>query len=452
MKMGKFYVNKTYLTINLYSISIEITIVIINNRNESQTQRVVVTGLGVISPTGIGINEFWDNIHNGKSGVSEYKWGRKKFGFKSGAIGKVGDIDNKEYVLQNEHKYLRFALDASEMAMQDANLTPLEIDGKRFGVAIATAIADAAGMEECLLRITNGGKEEISPDLIQPEDYDSFDFSSAATSVAKKYGASMSVSNISTGCAAGLDALGMALEHIRSGRADVMLAGASEAPLCPLSIGSFEALGALSSRELENQQSATCPFSLERDGFVIAEGCGILVLESYEHAKKRGAHIYAELVGYASVNNAYHMTDLPADGLAMARCIDMALKDARIAPSAVNYISAHGSSTAQNDINESNAIKFILGEKAFDIPINSLKSMTGHALAAANAIESVALCLEIERQYIHPTINYQTPDPDCDLDYIPNQGCAYPIDTALKLSSGFSGIHSVIVMRAVNNA
>ncbi|EQB99480.1 beta-ketoacyl synthase N-terminal-like domain-containing protein [Photorhabdus temperata] len=164
MKMGKFYVNKTYLTINLYSISIEITIVIINNRNESQTQRVVVTGLGVISPTGIGINEFWDNIHNGKSGVSEYKWGRKKFGFKSGAIGKVGgiDIDNKEYVLQNEHKYLRFALDASEMAMQDANLTPSEIDGKRFGVAIATAIADAAGMEECLLRITHGGKEEIS--------------------------------------------------------------------------------------------------------------------------------------------------------------------------------------------------------------------------------------------------------------------------------------------------
>ncbi|RAW85765.1 beta-ketoacyl-[acyl-carrier-protein] synthase family protein [Photorhabdus laumondii] len=427
---------------------------IINNRNESQPRRVVVTGLGVVAPTGVGVNEFWNNIHNGKSGVSKYEWGRERFGFKSGAIGKVhgDDSNNKEFVLKSERKYLQFALDASEMAMQDANLKPSDIDGRRFGVAIATAIADAAGMEECLLRITKGGKENIHPDLIKSEDYDSFDFSSAATSVAKKYGASMSVSNISTGCAAGLDALGIAMEHIRYGRADIMLAGASEAPLCPLSIGSFEALGALSSRELENQQAATCPFSLERDGFVIAEGCGILILESYEHAKQRGAHIYAELAGYASVNNAYHMTDLPADGMAMARCIDMALKDAQISPSTVNYISAHGSSTAQNDINESNAIKFVLGESAFGIPINSLKSMTGHALAAANAIESVALCLEIEKQYVHPTINYQTPDPDCDLDYIPNQGCSYPIKTALKLSSGFSGIHSVIVMRAVDNA
>jgi len=335
------------------------------------------------------------------------------------------------------------------MAVTDARLQFDKIDRTRFGVMVASAIADAATMEQNLLLMTKNGTENVNCNLVEKQFYDNLDFGIAASSIARRYGAMGVVSNLSTGCTAGLDALGFAFEQIRRGKADVMIAGASEAPLCPLSIGSFEALGALSVRECIKKTMISCPFSADRDGFVIAEGCGILILEEYKHAIQRGAKIYAEVAGYASINNAYHMTDLPPDGEALARCIQIALEDANCDINDIDHISAHGSSTAQNDANETGAIKRVFGQRAYQIPVNSLKSMTGHALAAANAIELVAMCLEIQHQMVYPTINYHQIDKQCDLDYVPNKARKVSIRSAIKLSSGFSGIHSTAVLKAI---
>ncbi len=420
-------------------------------------RRIVITGLGVVAPNGVGVEAFWRNVDAGVSGIVPYQWGRK-FGFASSVFGRVKDFEPVEHGLSERDvalggRCLQFALAAAGMAMRDAGLEDAQarkrLDASRFGVSIASAIADAAAMERNLLRLNDNGRDEVDASWVSDSDYGNFDFGLAASRLAARYGAQGSVVNLSTGCTAGVDALGFALEQIRDGHADIMLAGASEAPLCPLSIGSFEALGALSTRKVDEPQRASCPFTSERDGFVIAEGCGILVLESYEHAVARGARIYAELSGYASVNNAYHMTDLPPDGEAMAQCIRQALRDAGRDIEDIDHISAHGSSTPQNDVNETGAIKTVFGARARQIPINSLKSMTGHALAAANSVEAVALSLELRNQRVHPTINYRQPDPDCDLDFVPNVARDHHIRSALKLSSGFSGIHSVIVMSAV---
>ncbi|NRR31900.1 beta-ketoacyl-[acyl-carrier-protein] synthase family protein [Oxalobacteraceae bacterium] len=418
-------------------------------------RRVVITGLGVIAPNGTGVEKFWNNTSRGISGIKPYDWG-KRFGFKSAAIGQVNDFAAVEHGVTARQaseggRYLQFALAAANMAVRDSGIDLSGIDPLRVGVQVASAIADAASMEENLLLMTDSGHRDIDAQWAAPSSYDKLDFGMAAGAIARQFGAAGPVANLSTGCTAGLDALGFAFEQIRSGKADVMLAGASEAPLCPLSIGSFEALGALSTRACDDRSTASTPFTLDRDGFVIAEGCGIFVLEEYEQALRRGATIYAELSGYASVNNAYHMTDLPPDGMALASCIRLALDNAHCDAAKVDHISAHGSSTPQNDANETGAIKRVFGERAYQVPINSLKSMTGHALAAANAVEMVALCLEIKHQLIHPTINYKRPDPECDLDYVPNVARASKIGTAIKLSSGFSGIHSVIVLQAVQS-
>ncbi len=417
--------------------------------------RVVITGLGVIAPNGIGVEEFWRNTVEGNTGIKPYAWGNA-FGFKSQGTGQVldfnpTDFDLSEAELASHGRYIHFALASAEMAVKDSRLNIDELDPMRTGVLIASAIADAASMEKNLLALA---PEEASPlgeqQLPSGENIlsDNLNFGIAANEIARRYNAAGPVYNLSTGCTAGVDALGFAFEQIRNGYADIMIAGASEAPLCPLSIGSFEALGALSSRECSDVATASCPYSKERDGFVIAEGCGIFVLESYENAVRRGATIYAELIGYASVNNAYHMTDLPAPGTAMAECIKLALEDANCTAADINHISSHGSSTPQNDENESSAIKSIFGDLAYKIPVNSLKSMTGHALSAANAIELVALCMEFRDQVVFPTINYQTPDDVCDLDYVANIARDSVVNCAIKLSSGFSGIHSVIALRA----
>jgi len=417
------------------------------------SKRVVVTGLGVVAPNGIGVDAFWRNAVAGVSGLVPNRWGAA-YGFKSAVMGQVQDFEPRAHGISGREcavhgRYAQFAMAAARMALQDAGLAPGACDGNRVGVCVASAIADAARMEANLLLLTDDGREEVDPEWVAPGGFEAFDFGSAATALARRCGARGSVSSLSTGCTAGLDALGQGLDCIRSGRADVMLVGASEAPLCPLSIGSFEALGALSTRAVDEPCRASTPFSGERDGFVIAEGCGILVLESLEHAMARGATPYAELAGYASVNNAYHMTDLPPEGEALARCIREALADAGCPPEEIDHISAHGSSTPQNDANETGAIKAVFGGRAREIAVNSMKSMTGHALAAANAVEAVALSLEIRHQKVHPTINHRVPDPRCDLDYVPNVARDASIRGALKLSSGFSGIHSVIVMRAL---
>ena len=404
-------------------------------------QKVVVTGLGVIAPNGVGRTEFWQNVIAGTSGL-KVNPNAAAFGFRSQAVGAVEGFDGALSGPGGRHQ--AFAVEAARMAVDDGAISLSAIDRDRFGVCVASAIAGAAEMETNLLRLAALGEEAELPD----DALATFDFGQAATSVAEMCGARGMVVNISTGCTAGLDALGFAYNQIRLGNMDVMLAGASEAPLCPLSIGSFEALGALSTRQVDDPQLASAPFTADRDGFVISEGCGMLLLENSDHAIARGATIYAEVTGYASVNNAYHMTDLPASGEALAHCMELALVDAGIDRDEVDHISAHGSSTPQNDINETAAVKAVFGQLAKTIPINSLKSMTGHALAAANAIECVALSLELFHQHIHPTANYRRKDPACDLDYVPGTSRRRPIRSAMKLTSGFSGIHSVLVMKA----
>jgi minimal PKS ketosynthase (KS/KS alpha) len=406
-------------------------------------RRVVVTGLGVVASNGRTVPEFLDSIRNGVSGLVA-NTPMRDFGFRARAWGAC-DVPDEAAALPGG-RYEQLAITAANEALACAGLTG-DPTPERIGVCIASAIAGASRMEEHLLtlvEIESGSNTAQMPgDAIR-----AFDFGRAAYAVADRARAAGPVSNLSTGCTAGLDAVGLAYETIRDGIADVMLAGASEAPLCPLSVGAFEAIGALSTRETETLTEISTPFSAERDGFVIAEGCGILVLEDRGRAIARGATIYAEIAGYASVNNAYHMTDLPPAGEDMAECIRLALRDAGVSVADIDHISAHGSSTPQNDVNETSAIRKVFGSLADGVPMTSLKSMTGHALAAANAIECVAMCLEMHHGFLHPTINYRTPDPKCDLDYVPNVSRDTRPSVALKLTSGFSGIHSTLIMKA----
>lgn len=411
--------------------------------------KIVITGLGVMSPNGCNLAEFWDNISNARSGIGRYVW-PEAYGFKSEVVGR---IRSKEPIVLDQKiptRYARLALAATRRALDDAGLMLNEQQRARAGVSVATAIGGAAEMEKNFISMTKGGMREIDPDCVPKESYNGLDFSLASRCIAHQYGVCGPVSTYTTGCTAGLDAIGAGLHALRWDDAlDIMIVGASEAPLCPLSVGAFEALGALSTRKCEDISQASCPYDGRRDGFVIAEGAGIIILETLAHAQERGAKIYAELAGYASVNNAFHMTDLPSDGEGLANCITHTLQDAQCKPSELDLIDAHGSSTVQNDLHETNAVKSILKDCVGHIQMNSLKSMLGHALSAANAIEVVALCLEMKHQQLYPTINLQSPGEGCDLDYVAQKGRRKKIKHALKLSSGFSGIHSGAILRSL---
>jgi 3-oxoacyl-(acyl-carrier-protein) synthase len=255
------------------------------------------------------------------------------------------------------------------------------------------------------------------------------------------------VLTVSTGCTAGIDAIGMAFDLVRSESARIVLAGGSDAPLSPVVFAAFDAIGALSTRNAD-PAAASRPFDADRDGFVLAEGAAFLVLEERQHALRRNARIYAEILGFHSLNNVYHMTDLPSEGTALAHCMQKALNEAQLDSSEIDYVNAHGSSTQQNDLCETNAIKLCLGSQANRVAVNSLKGMVGHALGASNAIELAACSLSLHEQYLFPTINLGRPGPGCDLDYVANNGRKGSIRAALKLSNGFSGIHSALVLGA----
>jgi len=302
-------------------------------------------------------------------------------------------------------------------------------------------------LEEEFLFVTDWGKNPIDPRKGRPYLYDAAMFNTPSAEVSAVYHTQGINCTISTGCTAGTDSLGFAFELIRDGRQDIIITGASEAPITPITFGAFDVVNALSKRN-DDPYSASRPFDNKRDGFVISEGAGILIMEELEHAKKRKAHIYAEVVGYGTSCNAYHMTDLPATGEPMAKCINQALSDAAVKPEEISYINAHGSSTRQNDVFETAAYKLALGEFAYKVPISSIKSMIGHPLAAANAIESVVCCMIFKEGYLPPTINQQERDPQCDLDYVPNVQRKLSPRYILKTSSGFSGIHSAMVFKS----
>ncbi len=417
-------------------------------------RRVVVTGLGVISPNGIGKEAFWENTISGRSGVrrvTDYDVSQ----FRSQIAAQVADFDPFAFGLSREEvermdRYVQFAVAGAEAAVADAGFLFGDEARERTGVCLANAIGGTRYMDEEFLRVTNGGKDPIDPRKVSPHLYDAAMFNTPSSEIAARYQLKSICATISTGCTAGTDAVGVAYEVIQDGLADVMITGASEAPLCPITFASFDVLNVISARN-EEPEKASRPFDKERDGFVLSEGCGILVLEELGHALSRGAHIYCEINGFGTCCNAYHMTDLPDGGDSMVPSINLALNDAGLLPENIGYINAHGSSTKQNDVFETNAYKKVFGKRAYEIPTSSLKSMVGHPLAAANSIELVAGALTFETDMLLPTINQEVSDPSCDLDYVANKAREKRVDYILKTSSGFSGVHSSMILSRWNS-
>lgn len=413
-------------------------------------KRVVVTGLGIIAPSGIGLEEFWNNISSGTSAIKKVtNFDVSKFNSRIAA--QVEDFNPYGFGLAEEtvrrtDRYVQFALAATKMAIEDASLDFCQEEKGRAGVILANAICGTRYMEEEFLRVTDNGKLPIDPRLVRADLYDASMFNTPSSEIASFYRLNGTCLTLSTGCTAGTDSVGLSYEMIQDGKEDIIITGASEAPITPITFGAFDVVNVLSTNN-DQPQKASRPFDARRDGFVISEGCGILILEELEHALKRKARIYAEIKGFGTCNNAYHMTDLPSDGEAMAECINLTLEDAGITPEEIGHINAHGSSTQQNDVFETEAYKKAFGSYAYKIPISALKSMFGHPLAAANAIELVACTLIFKNNFLPPTINQEVPDPRCDLDYIPNRGRDMKVDYILKTSSGFSGIHSSIILK-----
>ncbi len=413
-------------------------------------RRVVITGLGVVSPNGIGKERVWQGMSQGKSAVKLVD-GFDVSLFNTKIAAEVRDFDPFKLGLTHEEvmrmdRYVQFAVTSADMAIKDANIDFSKLDTTQYGVCLANAICGTKYMEEEFSMVTDSGKNPIDPSKVRPDLYDAAMFNTPSSEISARYGLKGICNTISTGCTAGTDSVGFAFEEIQDGNQDLMITGAAEAPITPITFGAFDVVNVLSVHN-DEPEKASRPFDAKRNGFVLSEGAGILILEELNHALNRGARIYAEVTGYGSTCNAFHMTDLPSDGDAMVKSINLALEDSKTKPEEIDHINAHGSSTRQNDVFETNAYKRSLGEWAYKIPISSLKSMIGHPLAAANAVEMVVSCLIFQNNFLPPTINQETPDPECDLDYIPNIGREKKVDVILKTSSGFSGIHSSLVLR-----
>ncbi len=418
--------------------------------NKFMKKRVVITGLGVIAPSGMDLKEFWHNISAGVPKVKKVT-NFDVSQFYSQIAAQVEEFDPSKFGLSEKaaartDRYVQFALAATKMAIKDASLDFGTRENGRMGVVLANAICGTRYMEEEFLRVTGNGKLPIDPRLVRPDLYDASMFNTPSSEISNFYKLNGHCLTVSTGCTAGTDSVGFSYELIQDGKQDIIITGASEAPITPITFGAFDVVNVLSNLN-DEPEKASRPFDAKRNGFVISEGCGILVLEELEHALKRKAGIYAEIIGFGTCNNAFHMTDLPAEGEAMADCISLALEDAATPPEKIEYINAHGSSTRQNDVFETSAYKKVFGELAYKIPISSLKAMFGHPLAAANAVELVACGLIFKNDFLPPTINQEIPDPQCDLDYIPNKGRKKRVEYILKTSSGFSGIHSSMVLK-----
>jgi len=418
-----------------------------------QKRRVVITGIGVISPNGIGKPAVYQAMISGVSGVKRVD-GFDVSIFNTKIAAEARDFDPFKLGLTHEEvmrmdRYVQFGVVAGDMAIKDSGLDFSKEDPGRIGVCLANAICGTKYMEEEFALVTDDGKKPIDPSKVRPDLYDAAMFNTPSIEISARYGFKGICDTLSTGCTAGTDSLGFGLETIQDGEQDVMICGAAEAPITPITFGAFDVVSVLSVRN-DTPEAASRPFDNRRDGFVLSEGAGILVLEELDHALKRNARIYCEVLGFGTSCNAFHMTDLPSDGGAMVSCISLGLKDAGVKPDEVDYISAHGSSTRMNDIFETNAYKTIFGEYAYKLPISSLKSMIGHPLAAANAVEMTVCAMIFQKDILPPTINQEEKDPLCDLDYIPNSARKQKVNTILKTSSGFSGIHSSLILRRYN--
>lgn len=408
-------------------------------------RRVVITGLGVVSPVGNGKEEFWNNLLAGKPGVGPItQFDATDFPVK--IAGEVKDFDpvalaGDRKTVRHMDRYTQFAVAAAKMAVADAKLDMTKEDPDMAGTLIGTGIGGIHVMEDTILQIEKKGPGKVNPFAIPM-----MIANMASGQVSITLGLRGPVLTDVTACASGTNSIGLAARLIKYGDADIMIAGGAEAAVSKAPMAGFAAMKALSSRDCPPEE-ASCPFDAGRDGFVLGEGSGVLVLEELEHAKKRGAHIYAELAGYGSNGDAYHITAPRPGGELAYLCMEKALKDAHTKPEEVDYINAHGTSTHLNDLNETSAIKALLGKHAYEIPVNSTKSMTGHLLGAAGAIEAVVCALSIENNKVHPTINLKERDPECDIDYVTEGARDVKINVAMSNSFGFGGHNAVIVMR-----
>jgi 3-oxoacyl-[acyl-carrier-protein] synthase II len=405
--------------------------------------RVVVTGMGAITPLGNDVISFWNGIKEGKSGIDYITlFDTEKFKVKVGA--EVKDFKPENYIDRKEAKrmdrYCQFAMAAAKEAMEDSGIDLESLDKERFGVLVGSGIGGLGTIEKEYRTLMEKGPNRVSP-LFIPMAISNM----AAGNIAIKYGAKGICTSVVTACATGTNAIGDALRLMQLGAADVILAGGAEGSITELAVAGFTNLTALTNNN--DPKAASTPFDANRSGFVIGEGAGILVLETLEHAQKRGAKIYAELVGYGSTCDAHHMTAPAPDGEGGARAMKLAMEDAGIKPEDLSYINAHGTSTPLNDKYETMAIKSVLGEAAYKVPVSSTKSMTGHLLGAAGSVEAIVCVKSLQENFIPPTIGYTTPDPDCDLDYVPNVGREAEVNYALSNSLGFGGHNATILFK-----
>jgi 3-oxoacyl-[acyl-carrier-protein] synthase II len=403
--------------------------------------RVVVTGMGTINPIGKNLDEYWHSLIEGRSGASKIeRFPTDKLTTKFAC--QVANWDPNDFIdpkaAKRMARFSQFAVAASAMALADADIDLGKEDSFRVGVAMGTGIGAFDDMTEgAYTFLTKGRLNPLYAPTIIPN--------MAGASVAMQFHLRGPNTTVTTACAASTQTLGDAVHAIQRGDADVMLAGGTEASLCEVGIASFNAIRALSTRN-DAPEKASRPFDKDRDGFVPGEGAGMLILESQPHAINRGARIYGEIIGFGTTNDAFHQVAPDETGEAPARAVTLALNDAGIEPRQVDYVNAHGTSTHLNDAGETKALKIALGEYAHTVAISSTKSMIGHLLGAAGAVEAIATLLSINRGMIHPTINYETPDPECDLDYVPNTARRKDVNIAISNGFGFGGHNAVVVL------
>ena len=406
--------------------------------------RVVVTGMGTVNPIGKSLDEYWHGLIEGRSGASPIeRFPTARLATKFAC--QVNNFDPQDYIdrkaAQRMARFSQMAVAASRMAIADSGLDLAEEDNFRVGVAMGTGIGAFDDM-------TQGAASFLTKGRLNPLYAPTIIPNMAGASVAMQFHLRGPNTTVTTACAASTQTLGDASRMIQHGDADVMLAGGSEASLCEVGIASFNAIRALSTRN-DAPEKASRPFDRDRDGFVPGEGAGTLILESLEHAMSRGAHIYGEVLGYATTNDAFHQVAPDETGEAPARAVTLAIKDAHLQPTDIDYVNAHGTSTPLNDAGETKALKIALGEHAHKVAISSTKSMIGHLLGAAGAVEAIATLLTINRGIIHPTINYENPDPDCDLDYVPNQARRKDVKIAISNGFGFGGHNVSLIFKKV---
>ncbi|WP_405470469.1 MULTISPECIES: beta-ketoacyl-[acyl-carrier-protein] synthase family protein [Streptomyces] len=412
-------------------------------------RQVVITGIGVTAPGGPGTKGFWQLLTDGRTATRRISFFDPS-PFRSQVAAEV-DFDAEACGLGPQEirrmdRAAQLAVVTAREAAADCGLAFHTLDPGRMGVTIGSAVGATMGLDEEYRTVSDGGRRElVDHEYAVPHLYNYMVPSSFAAEVAHAMGAEGPASVVSTGCTSGLDAVGYATEVIREGTADVMIAGATEAPISPITVACFDAIKATTPRN-DDPAHASRPFDASRNGFVLGEGAAVFVLEDGESARRRGAHVYAEVAGYATRSNAFHMTGLRPDGKEMAEAIRIAMAEARVDPEDIDYINAHGSGTKQNDRHETAAFKLSLGEAAYRTPVSSIKSMVGHSLGAVGSIELAASALAMEHHVIPPTANLHTPDPECDLDYTPLTARERRTDTVLSVGSGFGGFQSAVVL------